>query len=251
MRRKVQWWKERFYESQPWWIDGTTQFASVIKNRLCPQMWVLDLGAGEGKLGPLNFRGAAAIVIGMDQNRAIERNEKVDSRVLGVAQSLPFRTESFDLIFSDWVIEHLSDPGKVAVEVFRVLKPGGYFIFRTGNLRHYSYAVAAYTPQWFHRLVANPVRGLPHNGGDLHPTYYRMNTSRSIRQVLTRAGFSEEELLLVEAEPSYLMFSVPSLLLGVAYERLVNRVQLLSGVRACLFGCFRKGEICSQGREKK
>lgn len=250
MRRKVQRWKERFYESRPRWVDGTTQFASVIKQRLCPAMWILDLGAGEGKPGPINFRGAAAMVVGVDQDWAIVKNEKVDSRVLGVAQSLPFQTESFDLIFADWVVEHLADPSAVAAEVFRVLKPGGYFIFRTGNLRHYSYAVAAHTPHWFHHLVANPVRGLPYNGDDLHPTYYRMNTSRSVRQVLTQAGFFEEELLLVEAEPSYLMFSVPSLLLGVAYERLVNRVQLLAGVRACLFGCFRKGEIFSHWREE-
>ena len=68
-----------------------------------------------------------------------------------------------------------------------------------------------------------------------------MNTRQTVRRVLIQAGFFEEELLTVETEPSYLMFSVPSFLLGVAYERLVNRFPFLSGFRACLFGCFRKG----------
>jgi hypothetical protein len=67
-----------------------------------------------------------------------------------------------------------------------------------------------------------------------------MNTRRGARRVLTRAGLQEEELVTVEAEPSYLVFSTPSFLLGVAYERLVNRISSLAGFRACLFGCFRK-----------
>jgi hypothetical protein len=53
-------------------------------------------------------------------------------------------------------------------------------------------------------------------------------------------GFIEQELVMVEPEPSYLMFSVPSFLMGVTYERLVNGVNSLAGFRACIFGCFRK-----------
>lgn len=241
MRRRVQWWKERFYDRRLGWVDGTTRFTSLIRKRLRSNMRLLDLGAGTGKPGPVNFRGDAAMVVGVDLDWAIQGNGRVDLRVLGAAQCLPFRAESFDLIFADWVVEHLADATAVASEVFRVLKPNGFFIFRTGNLRHYSYAIAAHTPHWFHRLVANPLRGLPCDGGDPHPTYYRMNTRHAVRRVLAQVGFFEEEILTVEAEPSYLMFSVPSFLLGVAYERLVNRVPFLSGFRACLFGCFRKG----------
>lgn len=164
----------------------------------------------------------------------------MEGKVLGSAQFLPFKKESFHLVFSDWVLEHIADPTQVTAEIYRVLKPSGCFIFRTGNLRHYSYAIAAHTPHWFHELVANPVRGLPSDKGDPYPTYYRMNTRQTVRRVLTQARLVEEDLFTVEAEPSYLMFSVPSFLLGVAYERLVNRITLLSGFRACLFGCFRK-----------
>jgi len=241
MRRGIQRWKKRLYDRQPGWVDGTTQFASLIRKHLRADMRLLDLGAGAGKPGSVNFSGEAVLVVGVDPDWAIIGNSQVDCRVLGVAESLPFQAESFALVFADWVVEHLTDPASVALEVFRVLKPGGFFVFRTGNLRHYSYTIAACTPHWFHRLVANPVRGLARDGGDPHPTYYRMNTCHTVRRVLTRAGFFEEELLTVETEPSYLMFSVPSFLLGVAYERLVNHVPFLSGLRACLFGCFRKG----------
>jgi hypothetical protein len=70
--------------------------------------------------------------------------------------------------------------------------------------------------------------------------YYRMNTRRAVRQILGLAGFLEDELLIVEPDPAYLMFSMPLLLLGIACERLVNRYSSLSEIRACLFGSFRK-----------
>ena len=203
-------------------------------------MRILDLGAGPGKPGRVNFRGRVTTVVGVDPDWALKQNDQVDFRVLAVAEHLPFESACFDLILADWVVEHLPDPNGMAAELYRVLKPGGRFVFRTGNIWHYSYAVSAVTPHWFHRLVANRVRSLPSASVDPYPTHYRMNTCRDVRRVLRRAGLLEEKLALVEAEPSYLVFSVPSFLLGVAYERLVNHVSPLARFRACLFGCFRK-----------
>ncbi|PYS93004.1 MAG: class I SAM-dependent methyltransferase [Acidobacteria bacterium] len=45
--------------------------------------------------------------------------------VLGVGESLPFRAETFDAIFSLNVLEHVSDPFACAREITRVLKRGG------------------------------------------------------------------------------------------------------------------------------
>lgn len=231
---------QRFYYQRPCWIDGTSQFAALIQKRLTGDARVLDLGAGRGKAGPVNFRRRARVVVGVDPDWVLRENPSLDHRVLGLAQKLPFRAATFDLVLSDWVVEHLPDPVTAMAEAFRVLAPGGFLVFRTGNLFHYSYAIAAATPHWFHRLVANRVRDLATDGDDPHPTCYRMNTKAAVRRALEHAGFIEEELLMVEAEPSYLMFSVPTFLLGLAYERLVNRAGLLSGFRACIFACFRK-----------
>lgn len=240
MRVSVKSLTEHFYYGRPDWVDGTSRFGALIRDRLQPGFRVLDLGAGAGKPGPINFRGKVRNVIGVDSDRYVKENANIDYAVIGLAEHLPFRAGSFDLVVSDWVIEHLAQVGEVAREVFRVMKSGGVFALRTGNVCHYSYAIAAATPYWFHRLVANRVRGLPENNSDPHATYYRMNTRHAVRQCLMRIGFVEEELLMIEPEPSYLIFSVPSFLLGVAYERLVNRTRFLSGIRACIVAVFRK-----------
>jgi SAM-dependent methyltransferase len=240
MREIIETLTQHFYRSQPEWVSGSSHFGNLVRKHLRSEHRVLDLGAGSGKLGPINFRSEARTVVGIDPDSYITNNCQIDLGVIGQAEYLPFRGNSFDLVVCDWVVEHLAQPQAVAAEVFRILKPSGRFIFRTGNVRHYSYAIAATTPHWFHRLVANRVRGLQHNEADTHPTYYLMNTPKAARRYLNGAGFLEEQIIMVEPEPSYLMFSVPSFLLGVGYERVVNRSRSLEGLRACILASFRK-----------
>jgi SAM-dependent methyltransferase len=240
VRKSVRNLADRFYYGRPEWIDGSSQFSALVRECLRPEFRILDLGAGSGKCGPINFQGEVRTVVGIDPDPYIKGNSRVDHGVMGSAQELPFSDDAFDLVLSDWVVEHLADPQAVAREVYRVVKPGGYFVFRTGNVRHYSYAIATATPHWFHTLVANRVRGLSGHNGDPHPTYFRMNTQSAVRECLTGAGFAEDRIMMVEPEPSYLMFSVPSLLAGLCYERIVNRAPALAGLRACIFARFRK-----------
>ncbi len=45
--------------------------------------------------------------------------------VVGVAEELPFKDNSFDAVISVAVLEHVRDPFRAAREIARVLKPGG------------------------------------------------------------------------------------------------------------------------------
>jgi len=232
--------KERLYDGRPEWVDGTTRFARLVSERIQPPMLLLDLGAGAGKPGPANFLGEGVRIIGLDPNESISCNTSVSMRVRGLAQALPFTAAAFDLVFADWVIEHLDQPSCFAREVARVLRSGGFFVFRTGNLWHYSYAIAAHTPQWFHNLVANRVRGLSDSGHEPYPTFYMMNTLRAVRRTLLTAGFVEEKLTIIETEPSYLMFSTFTFLAGLLYERIVNSSPAFEGLRSSILACYRK-----------
>lgn len=55
-----------------------------------------------------------------------EITDYASTDVLGVAERLPFRAESFDGVICVAVLEHVKDPFGVARELQRVLKPGGF-----------------------------------------------------------------------------------------------------------------------------
>jgi SAM-dependent methyltransferase len=52
-------------------------------------------------------------------------------------EALPFSDQTFDIIYSSYVLEHVRDPEKVVTEAVRVLKPGGVAVFELPN--HLSY----------------------------------------------------------------------------------------------------------------
>lgn len=223
--------RDYFYDSRrPAWVDGTTTFAAMIRRVLQPDMRILNLGAGPG-LGPIHFDREVARVVGVDPDPAIASNRHLSDRARGVAEALPFRARSFDVVYSDWVVEHIADPVSTVREIARVLKPGGRLIFRTGNLLHYSYAISRLTPHRFHQFMVG-------DEYDPYPTYYRMNTASSVRRVMREAGLTEESLTMFESDPAYVGFSVPTMLIGVAYERLVNRFSWLAPLRANILACY-------------
>ncbi len=53
--------------------------------------------------------------------------------ICGKAEKLDFNDNTFDLIYSTNVLEHVQDPEKVLSESIRVLKPGGYLQFVVPN----------------------------------------------------------------------------------------------------------------------
>lgn len=102
---------------------------------------VLDIGCGFGWC-ELNFlnRGVKKITgieITEDDLKNIKQN-LTDERLaldVGSAINLPFANESFDTVVSWEVIEHIPEraENKMFAEVYRVLKPGGYFYLSTPN----------------------------------------------------------------------------------------------------------------------
>ncbi len=52
---------------------------------------------------------------------------------VGDIRKLPFKSNSFDVVFSFGTIEHIRENEKSCAEAFRVLKPGGFFITGINN----------------------------------------------------------------------------------------------------------------------
>ncbi|HME32898.1 MAG TPA: class I SAM-dependent methyltransferase [Terriglobales bacterium] len=54
--------------------------------------------------------------------------------VLGKGQQLPFKSDTFDLVIATGVFEYFPDPRAAAVEVHRVLKPGGHLMMSVASV---------------------------------------------------------------------------------------------------------------------
>lgn len=148
-------------------------FRERILARLKPNSVVLDLGAGAGIVAEMDFRGQAARICGVDLDPRVIDNPMLDEGKVADGGSIPYPDASFDLVFSDNVVEHLDMPEQVFAEVRRVLKPGGLFLFKTPNRTHYMPLIARMTPHKFHQFI-NRKRGRQET--DTFPTRYRANT---------------------------------------------------------------------------
>jgi SAM-dependent methyltransferase len=219
--------------------DGEVAFYSWVRQIVTPDTIMLNLGAGPpAERGPLRvFKGEVARVVGADVDPDVTHNMELDeARVIGQDGVLPFADDTFDVVFSDWTLEHVADPARCLSEVRRVLKKGASFIFRTPNKHHYVALIARVTPDWFHKRVANWARGWPPGTHEPWPTYYRMNCRALVEAEGRRAGFDRIQVQMWEPPPHYLVFHSLPFLLGVGYERLVNHYQALSAFRATIHG---------------
>lgn len=102
----------------PWHL--TRELMSYVPCARNENSLMLDLGCGSGLHRGLGEH-AGFQWIGLDYD-----NSKAP--ILGDAHSLPFDDQSFELVLSLAVLEHIQFPMVMAREVARVLKPGGLFV---------------------------------------------------------------------------------------------------------------------------
>jgi SAM-dependent methyltransferase len=227
-------WLDRFYRSQPRWIDGTTEFHRLCARHIATGARILEIGAGPPN--PTSaFLSSLGELHGVDPGAEIRSNGALAQAHVIDGDAYPYGDATFDAAVSNYVVEHVADPVAHLSEVKRVLRSGGVYIFRTTNVIHYVGLVAAMTPHWFHRLVANRLRNLPADAHDPWPTTYRMNTRRSVYEHAERAGLLVRSLSMVEKDPYYGRAARPLFAAMLGYERLVNSTEMLATMRANIF----------------
>ncbi len=192
---------------RPGWRTSNEQLEAMVRSHLTPNSRVLDLGCGRGGVVELFWRDMKlAAGIDPDEPSLAERSTRGMPVVTGRGEDLPFAAESFDLIVSLWVLEHLRMPEIVFSEVRRVLRPGGHFVFLTPNLRNPLLAfnrLGRALPQLQRRLVPRLYGRVE---ADTFPVQYRANTERTIRSLASRAGLKVSKLRVVP-DPTYLAFN--------------------------------------------
>lgn len=98
---------------------------------------LLDLGCDDGSWTLKVATAAQAedlYAVELIEEQALKAaNKSIKVSTTDLAKPLPYANESFDLVHSNQVIEHVSDVDLFAQEIFRVLSPGGTVIVSTEN----------------------------------------------------------------------------------------------------------------------
>jgi SAM-dependent methyltransferase len=212
-------------------VDGTVAFYSRISALLTPDMSVVDFGCGRGaqaedtvvyRRNLRTFRGRVRRVIGVDVDGVGINNPTIDEfRLLAPGGVWPLESSTVDLVFSDFVIEHLPDPDLFFIEARRVLRKGGYLCLRTPNVWGYVAVAARLIPERLHKTVlrrAQPTR----LEDDIFPTLYRCCSLAKLRGQILKHGF-DGIAYGYDAEPSYLSFSAVAYRMGVLIHKFLPR----------------------------
>lgn len=104
---------------------------------------VLEVGSGLGLLAAevAGAVGDSGRVVGLEYSEAQLAKAREAGRgrgnlelVRGDAHRLPFEDGSFDLVYCRYLLEHVADPGRVLIEMRRVLRPGGRACAQENNI---------------------------------------------------------------------------------------------------------------------
>jgi len=228
----------RFYPDNS--KSGTVRFYNWLRKNIKPSYTISNIGAGLTSKNKIrSLKGEVNKIIGLDIDKCVLTNEDLDEAYV-IKDIFPLADFSVDMAYSDYVLEHVENPEVFLREVYRILKPGASFYFRTPNLFNYVSLVAKFMPHFFHNLIANKARGLSADEHEPYKTYHRLNTGAAIFRYAKQAGFKKIKIEYVEAEPSYMMFHWIPFYLGVFYERTVNKYGFLRFFRSNIFGRLTK-----------
>lgn len=195
----------------------------IVLKYLNPGFRMLDIGAGAGIIEYMNFKGLVSEVVGIDPDPRIMENKFLDRAYIGYGDKTDFCDSEFDIIICDNVLEHIENPKQLFSEVHRLLKPGGYFISKTPNKFYYVSIIATFTPHFIHEFI-NRKRGF--RAEDTFPTLYKINTKRAQLKYGKLSNLEMIEFNSYEGRPEYLRYFGYLYYIGIAYERVINKLNL-------------------------
>jgi len=118
------------------WRAGQERRMSMIKEAAEERLngRILEDGCGVGSyLSRLAKDASLAAGLEVEWERCREARQLGGEVLCGVGETLPYPGNSFDLVLSHEVLEHVQDDRQSAKEIIRVLRPGGRLVLFVPN----------------------------------------------------------------------------------------------------------------------
>jgi SAM-dependent methyltransferase len=177
---------------------------------------VVALDAGCGRQSPLvPFRARIGHLVGIDQHAPNPPIPWLDAFLVAdlCGPVTPDPGEAFDVILSNFTLEHFSDPATALSNFYRWLRPGGTLVVTTVNRRHPFVAAYLDLPDGLRRRLQRTVKASANDG---HPLVGACNDPTVLRAALRDAGFSAVRLETVSNLARAWGRHLPTFALGAA-----------------------------------
>jgi ubiquinone/menaquinone biosynthesis C-methylase UbiE len=190
--------------------DSQSIYEEVLTEHSVKSVRWLDLGCGHHLLPPWRFEQEQMLIskvqflVGIDYDYlSLTKHATIKNKIRGDITRLPFPDNTFDLITSNMVFEHLSNPQEQLREISRVLSKGGKLIFHTPNNLSYSTLMARIIPDSIKNKLVYLFEGRKEE--DVFPAYYRINHPSRIRQYAEMTGFNIVRIKLLCSSAKFII----------------------------------------------
>lgn len=166
---------------------------------------VLDVGCGNRSDVSQYLRKEAeykAIIHGIDIDDYARENPDIDQIYIGSAEDMPFADDSYDMVSSQFLLEHVEDARKTLQSMSRVLRKNGVLLITIPNPFSPESIATKSTPYSFHIFFKRWVQKVQNASRNTFPTRFAFKTVENIQETLYEFGFSSVEINYV-AESYY------------------------------------------------
>ena len=218
-------------------------YENILKTHIISEMKWLDLGCGHNIFRPWRFTEEVELVTncsfiaGVDIClESLKKHRTIINKIQSNINQLPLKGNSFDIVTTNMVIEHLEKPHIYFQEVNRILRPGGLFIFHTPNSLSYKTIAARMIPDILKKRLIYILEG--RGDDDVFKTWYRANTKGTITKLADSTSFEIIDIMMMTS-PAECMVIPPLAAIELLWIRLLMK-SMFEALRPYIIAILKK-----------